>query len=90
MREGRGMCTRSGSMDRCFDVGFWKFSSYCLYFLSNVGVKPVADIKIGAKLMKREQKYGIDFQKSRAVLIRTSACLCVFIFIYFRNMNIII
>ena len=84
------MCTRSGSIGRYFGVSFWKFSAYCLYSLSNVGVRPAAAVKIGAQLMRREQTCAIDFQKSGAVLGRTSACLCVFIFTYFRNMNIVI
>lgn len=87
VREGRVMCR---SMGRRFSVRLWRFSPYCLSFLRNVGLRPVAEVKSGVGIMRRDWKFGIDIQKNMGMLARKSAWLYVFILIYFGNMNMFI
>ena len=45
--------------------------------LSNVGLRPVTEVKIRVGIMRREWKYAIDIQKSGSVLVRKTAW-CMF------------
>lgn len=58
-------------MNRRLSVSLWKVS-YCLSFLSKVGLKRVAEVKTGVSV-RRDWRYATGIQKSVGVLGRKSA-----------------
>lgn len=87
MKEGRVMSTEKLAHGQDTSVSLSKVSGYRRSFLSNVSLRPAAEVKIGVGVIGRGWKYAVEIQKTVGVLERNSAQLYVFMLINFGNTN---